>query len=223
MASELTISASTRAERGRHVHAVRREGLVPAVLYGHNLETSSIATDGRTLERTWRRAGRTHLVDLVVDGGKARKVLIRDIQFNPRTNAPLHVDFYAVNLKEKLTAEVPVVVVGDSPVVSEQKIGQVLQTLTHLRVECLPQDLPAQITIDVTPLDHVEAHITVGELQLPPGVALVHADPDEILVKISAVRVASEDEAAEAEAAGETPAEQPAGGSEGEPAASDAE
>src|SRR5258708_13763311 len=94
----ISLSARTRDERGRHVRAVRREGGVPAVLYGHRLQAMPLTTDAKALERTWHRAGRTHLIDLEVEGGKAHRVLIRDYQRHPRPGQALHVDSSAANL-----------------------------------------------------------------------------------------------------------------------------
>lgn len=206
----ISLSARLRSETGRHVHGLRREGAVPAVLYGHKVPPMSLAIDAKELERVWHRAGRTHLIDIKVQGGgKAHKALIKDLQFHPRGGHALHVDFFAVNLREKITAEVPVIVVGESPVV-QQKIGQVQQVVSSVRVESLPADIPAQLTVDISGLEEIDQGITLGQVQLPAGVALVHADPDEVVVKIAPVRVREEVEAAEAAAEGEAAPAEPA-------------
>lgn len=197
MAVQLTLVATTRQAVGRHAHSVRREGQVPAVLYGHNVTPQNLSTEVRELEKVWHRAGRTHLVDLTVDGGDARKVLIQALQRNPRNNQLIHVDLYAVNLKEKLTADVPLVLVGEAPAVSEAKIGQLLQTLSHVRISCLPQDLPAQFSVDVSGLTEVEQAITLGEVQIPQGVELLH-DLEETVVKVAPLRVQAPEDVEEA-------------------------
>jgi large subunit ribosomal protein L25 len=199
----ISLSARPRSETGRHVHALRREGAVPAILYGHKISPVSLALDAKELERVWHRAGRTHLVDVKVAGQKAHKALIKDLQFHPRSGHALHVDLFAVNLREKITADVPVIVVGESPAVHD-KLGQVQQVVSSLRVESLPADIPAQITVDVSGLKEVDESILLGQIELPKGVTLVHHDPEEVLVKIAQVRVREEVEveapAAEAEA-----------------------
>ena len=200
----ISLTARTRTETGRHVHALRREGDVPAVLYGHKIDPVSLAVEAKALERTWLRAGRTHLVDVKVDGGKAHRALIKSVQFHPRTGRALHVDFFAVNLREKISADVPVIVVGDSPAV-QLKVGQIQQVVSSLRVEALPADLPAQITVDVSGLEEVDQSITLGQVEIPKGAALVHADLDEVVVKIAAVRVREEAAAVEAAVEGESP------------------
>jgi large subunit ribosomal protein L25 len=192
--ASLSLAARPRELRGRHVKALRRHGAVPAVVYGHEQESMPIEADLATLERIWQRAGRTHLIDLVIDGGTSRKVLIRELQINPRTGRIAHADFLAVNLLEKLTADIPLVIVGEAPAVSELKIGQLLQTMTTVKVECLPSDLPPQITVDVSGLDEIDKGVTLGEVPLPPGVTLVHADLGETVVKVSPLRVREEEE-----------------------------
>ncbi len=206
----ISLSARPRSETGRHVHHLRREGAVPAVLYGHKVQAQPLAVDAKEMERTWHHAGRTHLVDVHIEGQRgARKVLIKDLQFHPRSGHMLHVDLFAVNLREKITSEVPVIVVGEAPAV-QQRLGQVQQIVSSLRVEALPGDLPAQLTVDISGLTEVDQGVTLGEIEVPKGVALVHTDLSETVVKIAAVRVREEAEPT-AEAAAEE-GEAPAGG-----------
>ncbi len=204
----MSLSARPRDTTGRHVHALRRAGQVPAVVYGHRQAAVSIQADEKEIDRIWQRAGRTHLVDLSVEGQPLRRCLIRDFQRNPRNGRPLHADFFAVNLLEKLTAEVPLVLAGESPAVTELKIGQILQTLNTVKVECLPTDLPPQIAVDVSGLGAVDDSITVGDLSLPDGVTLVSAEDSEVVVKVAPLRVREDEAAAAPEAAEAAPAEE---------------
>ena len=118
MATSLELSATVRSETGRHVHAVRRRGDVPAVLYGHNVEPQALSIEARSLRRVWHQAGHSHLVDLALEGARVRKVLIRELQVSPRTTELMHVDLFAVNLREKLTVEIPLIPIGESPAVT---------------------------------------------------------------------------------------------------------
>ena len=186
-------------ETGRHVHAVRRRGQVPAVLYGHNVEPQALSIDARSLQRVWHHAGHSHLVDLALDGGRARKVLIRELQVNPRTTALMHVDLFAVNLREKLTVEIPLIPIGESPAVSELKLGVLQQIITAVKVECMPGDIPAQLNVDISGLVEIDQGIRLGEVPLPERVTLATGvDPDELVLKVAQVRVAAEAEEAEA-------------------------
>ncbi len=205
MASSLELSATVRSETGRHVHAVRRRGEVPAVLYGHNVEPQALSIDARSLRRVWHQAGHSHLVDLAVAGGHVRKVLIRELQVSPRTTELMHVDLFAVNLREKLTVEIPLIPIGESPAVSEFKLGVLQQIITSVNVECLPGDIPALLNVDISGLVEVDQGIRLGEVPLPERVTLATGvDPDELVLKVAQVRVSAEAE--EAEVAAETEA-----------------
>jgi large subunit ribosomal protein L25 len=211
MAVTLELSASHRTETGRHVHAVRRRGEVPAVLYGHNVEPMPLSIEARSLQRVWHHAGHSHLVDLALEGGRARKVLIRELQVNPRTTQLMHVDLFAVNLREKLTVEIPLIPIGESPAVTELKLGVLQQIITSIKVECMPGDIPAQLNVDISGLVDIDQGIRLAEVPLPERVALATGvDPDELVLKVAQVRVAVEAEEAEAapvEGEGEAAAE----------------
>ncbi len=208
MATALELHASIRSETGRHVHAVRRRGEVPAVLYGHNVEPQNIAINARTLQKVWHGAGHSHLVDLALDGGRARKVLIRELQVNPRTQELMHVDLFAVNLREKLTVEIPLIPIGESPAVTEFKLGVLQQIITSVKVECMPGDIPALLNVDISGLTEIDQGIRLGEVPLPERVSLATGvDADELVLKVAQVRVAVEAEEAEVAAEAEVEAE----------------
>ncbi len=180
------------------------------MLYGNSLEPQAIATDAGALIRVWQRAGRTHLVDLSIEGKAPRKVLIREFQIDPRSARPLHADFQAVNLRERMTVEVPVVTVGDPPAVSQLKIGLLQQVIAALRVEALPAGLPSHLQVDVSGLTEIDQAVRVRDVVLPPGVTLPgHVDPEEVVAKIAALRVAVEEEVTAQEAAPAPEAEEP--------------
>jgi large subunit ribosomal protein L25 len=202
----LSISARPREQRGRHLGSLRRNGMIPAVVYGHNQPSLAFETDARSLERLWHHAGKTTLLDLEIEGGSTRKVIIREIQFSPRTGALAHVDFFAPNLRQKTVADVPVVLVGEAPAV-EQKLGLLLQVSTTLKVECLPGDLPSQLHADVSGLDVLDSHLVAAEVELPAKVTLL-SDPGEVVAKIAGRRgkgmdLPEEEAAAAAAAEGE--------------------
>jgi large subunit ribosomal protein L25 len=168
------------------------------VVYGHLIEANVIDLDAHEFDRVFSRTGKTQLIDLVVDGGRANKVLVKEVQLSPRRNTPLHVDFHQVSLREKLQVDVPVVVNGEAEPV---KMGEadVLQVLHTLRVECLPAAIPDAIEVDISGLDHVDAGIRVSDLHLPEGVVAVQ-DPEELVVKLAARRVSAVEEEEEAAA-----------------------
>jgi large subunit ribosomal protein L25 len=203
------LKAARRETIGKASRRLRRQGLLPAVVYGHNAATTSIQVETHDFERVFGRSGRTQLIDLVIDDGRAHKVLVKEVQRSPRRNTLVHVDFHQVSLREKLQVDVPIAVTGEAEPVSVGD-ADVLLVMHALRVECLPSVIPEAIEVDISGLTEVEAGVRVSELKLPDGVVAV-ADPDDLVVKLAARRVSAveeEEEAAqEAEAAAEAPAE----------------
>lgn len=216
------LQASLRKSLGKRSRRLVREGKLPAVVYGHNTEATPIMLDKLEFEKVFVKSGRTHLVDLAIDG-RTEKVLVREIQTHPRFIGPIHVDLYQVNLQEKIEVEVPVHLAGESAAVKRGD-ADVLQPLHAIRVECLPSDIPEAFEVDLTPLEEIEAELRVSELTVPRGVTVLN-DPEELVVKIipkREMKVEEEVPAAEAAvpaegeaAAGEAPAAEEAAESEG--------
>lgn len=209
-----TLKASVRTEMGRKVKSLRLSGNVPATVYGKKAENVSLTISGSEFLKVYREAGETGLVELSVDG-KTLPVLIHVVQKDPLTDEILHVEFHQVDLKEKVKANVPLVLFGESPAVA-QKIGVLLSVLSEVEVEALPAELPEKIEIDVTGLSELDQELKVSDLRTPSGVALL-SDPTLTVVKVSALvsKEAEEQAAAEAaEAAAAAPAEGEAGATE---------
>jgi large subunit ribosomal protein L25 len=213
MALSLKLSARAREITGKKSRHLRNEGALPAVLYGHQSKATAIALDAREFQTVYSRAGHTHLVDLALDGGRAVKVLVREVQTHPRRLGPVHVDLYRVNLRDKLHADVPVLITGESPAVKRGD-GDLLIALHSVKVECLPADIPESLEVDVSHLEELDSAIRLAEVPLPEGVTLL-SDPEELIVKVAAKKAAME-AAAEAEAAEAAEGEAAAGAEEGE-------
>jgi large subunit ribosomal protein L25 len=213
----MQLKASTRELLGKRSRRLHGQGKLAAVVYGHNTKPTPLTLDRLEFQKVFVKSGRTHLVDLVVDGGRTEKVLVREIQTHPRRLGPIHVDFYQVNLEEKITVEVPVHLVGESAAVKRGD-ADVLQPIHVLRVECLPSDIPAAFEVDLTPLEEIESELRVSDLSVPKGVTVL-LDPEELVVKIvhkREMKVEEEVPAAEAVVAveGEPVAEGEAGAEE---------
>jgi large subunit ribosomal protein L25 len=178
----MQLKATPRQPLGKRSRRMLREGKLPAIVYGHNTEATPITLDKLEFQKVFIKSGRTHLVDLVLDGGQTEKVLVREIQTHPRRLGPIHVDFYQVNLQEKIQVEVPIHLVGESGPV-KQGDGDVLQPLHSIRVECLPSDIPEAFEVDISPLDEIEAELRVSDLKVPTGVTVLD-DPEDLVVKI---------------------------------------
>jgi large subunit ribosomal protein L25 len=213
----MQLKASTRQLLGKRSRRLFGQGKLSAVVYGHNMAPTPLELDRLEFQKVFVKSGRTHLVDLVVDGGRTEKVLVREIQTHPRRLGPIHVDFYQVNLEEKITVEVPVHLVGESAAVKRGD-ADVLQPIHVLRVECLPSDIPAAFEVDLTLLEEIESELRISDLRVPKGVTVL-VDPEELVVKIVHKReMKVEEEVPAAEAAvpaeGEAAAEGEAGAEE---------
>jgi len=207
-----------REPLGKRSRRLLREGKLPAIVYGYNTEPTPITLDRLEFQKVFIKSGRTHLVDLAIDG-RMGKVLVREIQTHPRRLGPIHVDFYQVNLEEKIEVEVPVHLVGESGPV-KQGDADILQPMHSIRVECLPSDIPESFEVDITALEEIEAELRVADITVPKGVTVLD-DPEELVVKIVHKReLKVEEEVPAAEAA--VPAEGEAGAEGEAPAAEEA-
>jgi large subunit ribosomal protein L25 len=218
--SELILKATTRDVLGKKTRFLRRRGITPTHLFGHGVESMSLQCGTAELKDIIARGGSTRLVSLDIEAEKdPRSVFVREIQIDTITGQLIHVDLYQIQLTEKMTAEIPIILVGEAPAIkSRENILQ--QSLTHLGVACLPEKLPPQIEIDLSPLEEVNLAIYARDIDLGPDVTITTPD-DQMIVKISQVAVEKEEEVvaeleaeeaeAEAEAAegeGEAPAEE---------------
>lgn len=202
---EYTLEAQPRVVTGKKVGQLRREGFVPATIYGPKLEPVNIQIPYRLLELTLLKAGGTSLIDITVDG-KKHSVLTREVQRDTIRRTITHVDFFALNLKEKIRADIPLHLVNESPAVQAKK-GILMTAATSLTVEVLPANLMHFIEIDLSKLVEVGDAIHVRDLDLGSDVTFVN-DPDEMIARITQSSAARSEEdlaAEEEEASGAEP------------------
>lgn len=207
-----TLAAEHRQIIGKKVAGLRRAGRLPAVVYGHGIESASVTVDTHEFEQLRRHTGPNALVDLSIDGKKPQPVLVHAVQVHPVNRRPLHVDLFLVRMTEELTVDVPLVATGDSLAVTQHG-GTLLHPTESVRVRALPDHLPQSIEYSVEPLVDFDTAIHVRDLVVPTDVTLL-TDGDEIIAKVQQPRVeeepvvAAEAEVAEGEAAeGEAAAE----------------
>lgn len=188
MAQRPTLAATSRTVTGRKVAAIRREGRLPAVVYGHGVASKSVSLDAHEFDLLRHRAGSNILVDLVVDERTPQAVLIHAVQIDVVSRRALHADLLAVQMTEERTVDVPVHATGTSPA-DELGQGTLLHVLEHVKVRALPDNLPASIEYDVSGLTEVDSAVFVSDLAIPEGVTLL-SDPGEIVAKILRSRAA---------------------------------
>jgi large subunit ribosomal protein L25 len=172
-----------RKVTGKKVKILRRDGLLPANIYGKKIKSLAVQLAVKDFLPVFKEAGETGLVELKIVGEeKTRPVLIHNVQFHSVNDDPLHADFYQVDLKEKVTTKVPVELIGEAPAVKE-KIGILIQPLNEVEVEALPSDLPEKIEVNISDLKAVDDIVSIDKVKVMAGVKIL-TDQKEILAKI---------------------------------------
>lgn len=215
-----SLTATTRAGVKVKLPVLRRAGKIPAVLYGHNIKNETMLLERTSFEKVYAAAGTSNLVDLAIGQQKPRRVLISDIQYDPVTDQPIHVDFYQVRMDEEIEADVEVEYTGISPAVKEEG-GVLVKNFDKIKVKCLPGDLPSGVTIDVSKLKTFDDAIKVADLKLSDKVQILH-EPNVVLTTVTPPRSEEELKELEEEVTEDVEAvegvkkEEPAEGVEGE-------
>ena len=215
----LTLELSPRDVVGKKVKLLRLQGLVPVHFYGAGTEPLAMQVEGAVLRRVLPRAGTNVPITIeIADGGGENICFVREVQRHPVTEAILHVDFLRVDVSQTTQADVPIVLEGVSPAVTDLG-GTLLQTLDAVPVEALPMHIPASFTVDVSILDDFDKTIRVESLPVAADVTVL-ADPGLMITTVVRPRIEEEEAVSEEEdllAEGETPEGEE--GAEGEEAA----
>jgi large subunit ribosomal protein L25 len=194
---EVLINAEKRNVVGKQVKALRRQGILPGVIYGRHIEAFPIQMDAHDASLILDKLTASSLITIDVDGEKFN-VLMRDRQRDVIFGDLLHVDFLVVSLTEKLRATIELKLVGEAPVADNPEVV-VTQVLNDIEIEAFPQDLPEVIEVDISTLETVDDEITVADLDLGEDIAIL-TDPNETIVSVGYVaqeEVAEEEEAEE--------------------------
>lgn len=208
----LELSAKLRSVTGRQNEKIRKQGFIPAILYGHKVKNLSLAVEAHQFEKVYQEAGESALIKLkisglqkkgdsdkkgTVSGQKERIVLIYEVARQPVSGRPIHVDFYQVKMDEPIKTEVPLVFVGESAAVKTLD-GVLVKNIQSLEIEALPVNLPRQLEVDISSLKTFDDNIYIKDLQLPTGVK-TGARPDEVVASVIPPRTRAElDKLAEA-------------------------
>jgi len=161
----------------------------PAVLYGKGVENKNLKVKKVDFEKAFAKAGESNLIDLDFGTGSA-KVLVKDFQKDSLKGFFTHIDFYQVNMKEKITAEIPLHFVGESKAIRELG-GALIKDMDSLEVECLPGDLVDHIDVDISVLNTYDDAIRVNDLKMPAGLTLVH-HTNEVVAAVMAPKIEEE-------------------------------
>lgn len=179
---KMTLQAAVRDTLGKSVRIMRKEGKIPANIYGTNFESKAISVDAKEFYAIYKEAGETGVIYIEVDG-KSYPTLVTDIQYDPTKGNFIHVDFRKVDLNKKIEAYVPFTFIGESIAV-EQKNGVLLTQMDEVAVEALPADIPHEIQVDISPLQEIGDAITVAQLPTSDKY-VVTADPELVIVSVT--------------------------------------
>ncbi len=222
---KLALHTTTRKVLGKKVKALRRNGITPIHVFGHGIDSLALQADTPEIEKLLRRAGATHLIALSVDKIKEKhNVMISSVQRHSVSGNLIHVDFHQIQMGERIIVSVPLHFMGDSPVAKSKSVI-LLRNISSIRIECLPDDIPLNIPVDITNLANVGDSIFVKELKIPGNVTLLE-DPEELVIRVYRPKaevvetpVAAAAATAEAAAAATTPKGTTAAAPEAAPAA----
>jgi large subunit ribosomal protein L25 len=198
------LKAEKRTLEGRKVKNLRKEGMLPGNVYGKKVKSQAVQVGLKDFQTTFKEIGETGLLTLTI-GSEEKPVLIHNLQFNPVSDAPIHVDFLQVDLKEKVEADIPVEISGESPA-EKEGIGTVVQYINELKVEALPADLPEKFEIDASTLAEVDQSILTKDIKYDKSKVEIKSDLEAIVAKVEPPQ---KEEVVEvpAPAEGEVPAE----------------
>ena len=186
-----TLAAEHREVTGKAVNRMRKAGRLPAVVYGHGLDSANVSVDTHEFEQLRKHTGPNALVDLSIDGKKSQPVLISSVQVHPVNRRALHLDLFLVRMTEEMTVDVPLVPVGESLAIT-QLGGTLLHVTDTVKVRALPDHLPQSIEYSIESLVDFDAQLHVRDLTVPSDVTLLN-DGDEIVAKVQAPRVEVEE------------------------------
>jgi len=183
---KVTLDSKSRDVFGRKTNKGRREGRIPAVVYGRGIKSEPIWINDLDFRRLLRKSGESTMINLSIDGHNDRNVIIYELQKDPVKNRFLHVDFFQVRMDEEIETEVELVFVGESPAVKEQG-GILIKNIDNITVKCLPADLPGEINVSISELKTFEDYIYVKDLKISPKVK-IDLEPETVVALVSPPR-----------------------------------
>src|SRR5258708_23326667 len=177
----IPLKAQEREVLGKKVKKLREDGLVPGHVFGNKVETEHVALKTKEFMAVLHQAGETGLIDLRIGEEKVRPVMIKGTQYDVRSGKLLHVDFYQVNLSQKVQVPVPIEIIGEESELVHLGEAVILQTLNEVQVEALPTDLIEKIEVDITSLQAIGDSITVSQLNVDRSLITILAEDEEIV------------------------------------------
>lgn len=184
MAQTYQLNVNPRSLFGKKTKQLRRAGVIPANIFGSNIDSTSIELPAISFEKLYRASGDTHVVNIKVQGeAKTRPALVSQVHYNPVTNVIDHIDFRQVDLSQTINAQIPLEIVGESSAVSELG-GMLINAIDEVEVEALPQDLPDKIVVDVSVLTELNQSLQVKDLPFDTTKVTMLTDLDTVVIVV---------------------------------------
>ena len=202
---KINLIATQRKVFGRKVNKLRREGKLPANIFGKDVTSTAIEINTKEFQNVFKEAGETKIVEISL-GDKKLPTLIHSIQKDPVEDTLVHVDFLQVNLKQKVTAAVPLEFEGESPA-EKQGLGTFITYVDEVEVEALPGEIPEKFIVDVSKFENVDDQIKISDLKYDKEKITITDDPEKIIAKVEELRAEEVAPEPVAAAEGETPTE----------------
>ncbi len=203
MAQQTELEVTPRTVMGKATKRLRKAGLIPGNISGHNQEPQAVQVEAMSFDRLRRSGAVRGIISLRMPNASSQTALVRRVQHNPRSGKIVHIDFFRVSMTERINMRVPLRFVGESPAVKNEG-GVLLHLLEALEVECTASDIVDALEVDITPLTEIDATLHASDVKLPANYTLV-TDPEEPIAKVAATRAEIAEEEAAAEKAEATP------------------
>ena len=202
------LAVDVRKAMGKKARFLRREGLTPANIYGRNLDSLALQFLHADLLQAIAQSGRNAVLSVKIKGEKKpRTAVIRNVQRHPVTDEIIHLDFLQVDITRAITSDVPIMLVGESPLPKAQTV--ISQILPSIQVSGLPTLIPSSVEVDVSILEEIDQSIYVRDLNIPDGIEVI-TDGGQMIVRAALGRVVTEEIPGQEEAEAETPTDQAA-------------
>jgi large subunit ribosomal protein L25 len=186
----ISLTVKSRKESGKKVKSLRGKGILPGVLYGPKIESQNVEMSQKEFDKVYRAAGESSLISLDFDKKKFI-ALIHQVQLDPITLMPVHVDFLQPSLTEEISVKVPLIFEGEAPAIKELG-GTFVKNISEIEVKALPEKLPHEIKVDVTSMKTFEDSISIKDLILPEGVKIITGQDDIIAFVASPEKIEEE-------------------------------
>ncbi|MFZ2299532.1 MAG: 50S ribosomal protein L25 [Candidatus Moraniibacteriota bacterium] len=188
--AEFALQVKIRERANKHLDTMRKQGSIPAVMYGHGLKPQMFWVQYVKFSQLYAKAGESSIIEVTPEKGKTANVIINDVQLDPLTSRFSHIDFFQVRMDEKLEAHIPLEFVGEAPAVREMG-GIFVKPVDQILVSCLPKDLPHSFVVDISILHTFENHIQIKDLKIPSGVTIL-TEADTTIALVEAPRTEAE-------------------------------